>query len=187
MTAARPRSVYLVGAPGVGKSTLMTRLLAAWFVLPDEPLNGLLRGHPLVSRSDGETPGVYLGRQRRSYPGTDALSMGVSPDAVTWAAFHPLPAVVLGEGARLGTGKFLGTLAARTDLLLVHLRADPEALAARRAGRGSDQNEAWTRGVRTAARRAADQAAAWPGVRVLDLDTTSLTPGEVFDAVEAGQ
>ena len=43
MTAARPRSVYLVGAPGVGKSTLMSRLLTPWFVMPDEPLNGLLR------------------------------------------------------------------------------------------------------------------------------------------------
>ena len=140
--SARPRAVYVVGAPGVGKSTLLMSLLEPWHVMPDVPLRGVLRGHPLVLRADGETQGMYLGRQRPNFPGTDALSMGVMPDAVRWATEYPLPSLVLGEGARLGTPAFVGLLALHTDLTLVHLVASDEALNARRAVRGSQQNDA---------------------------------------------
>jgi chloramphenicol 3-O-phosphotransferase len=55
--------------------------------------------------------------------------------------------------------------AAGYRLHLVHLRASDSTLAARRRGRGSDQNPVWVRGAETRARRLVER---------MGLDVTTL-------------
>lgn len=189
-------AVYLLGAPGVGKSTVLREVHRRLGLVPSGDvvrLHGLLRGTPLLGLATETVGGVMLGRDRPTFPGTDALSMSVHPDAVAWArslaeAPAPFPFLVTGEGARLGTGKFLTAFSASTDLLVVHLRADSTALEARRSGRGSSQDPAWAVGAQTKAARAY-AVAAGSARATLDLDTTQLGVGEcagrIVDALDA--
>jgi hypothetical protein len=155
-------SLYLLGPPGVGKSTLLKEYLRQheWTVLPDaERLYGHLYGHPMIH--DGIPRGVYLGKARERFPGTDALSMAVAPDARAWARSlpeMPLGLFVCGEGARLGNPGFLRALGESSELTVALLTADQELLDERCAERGSKQNAAWRKGAATGARRAFDEA-----------------------------
>lgn len=164
------RAVYLLGAAGVGKSTVMDRLIDGYTPLDYARLHGVLRGHPLVDRN-GEANALYLGRRRSLFPGTDALSMSVHPDAVAWVSEwtgRPF-ATLFAEGQRLGTVGFLTALAARGDLTVIHLVAPEGVLQERRDGRGSAQNPQWVKGSRTKAYRTAEGARAY-GVQVVEVD-----------------
>lgn len=174
------RALYVVGAPGVGKTSLMRQLKSPYLVgdaaraWPGSLLwLTLLYGHNHVA-------GVELGRERDSFGGTDALGMAVMPQALAWLGRAPLPQLVLGEGARLGTVRFLAELGNRADLTVVHLTASPQALADRRAARGSNQSPAWMRGAETRARNTATTLdRQYSGVRVIELDATDATPAEL--------
>jgi hypothetical protein len=173
-----PHLVYMSGEPGVGKSTLMGDLTAAWrrHPLPDAPARDLLLApgtlRPLA---------VELGRRRDAFAGTDAL-----PSAVIGAAEHYVRSgraadeapLLLAEGARLANLRFLR---AATDtgytVTLLHLYGERVA-AARRAARAHrlgrpEQNDAWVRGRRTAAVNLAN-AAPDLGVRVVPVDVDRL-------------
>lgn len=130
------RSIYLVGGPGSGKSTLMARLLQDWTPGPYERLTSReLFGHKLLG-PDLEM-GLYLGHLRPEYPGTDALSLSVSPQALIWLeSLDPQLSVVFGEGARLAHRSFLTALADKTKLLVAHLTVSPEESRRRRENRG---------------------------------------------------
>ena len=147
--------LYLVGPPGVGKSTVMAELTRRCRrELSPKPF-----AHDHLYTDDLEPVGMELGRRRATFSGTDALGMSVQPRAVEWIASRP-HRLVLGEGARLGTVGFL--TAARTAgyrVLLVHLSAPEDVLERRRALRGSSQSPAWMRGAETRAQRLADRMA----------------------------
>lgn len=146
--------LYLVGPPGVGKSTVMAELTSRCG--REQSLQPF--AHDVLVRQDREV-GVELGRRRASFSGTDALGMSVQPRAVEWIASRP-HRLVLGEGARLGTVGFL--TAARTAgyrVLLVHLSAPEDVLERRRALRGSRQSPSWMQGAETRAQRLADRMA----------------------------
>lgn len=164
------RAVYLLGAAGVGKSTVMDRLIAGYTPLDYARLRGVLRGHPLVD-ANGEASALYLGRRRSKFPGTDALSMSVHPDALEWVReWSGTPfRTIFAEGQRLGTVGFLTAVAARGDLTVIHLTAPEDVLQARRDGRGSAQNPQWVKGSLTKASRTAEGARAY-GVRVVEVD-----------------
>lgn len=144
--------VYLVGPPGVGKTTLMEALTARC----ERQSEAKPFAHDWLYR-DTTPVGIELGRRRETFSGTDALSMSVQPKAEYWMTLrrHPL---ILGEGARLATHGFLqAARAAGYKVSLVHMVATDETLEARRRLRGSNQKPSWIAGATTRARRIADQ------------------------------
>lgn len=147
------RSLYLIGAPGVGKTTLMAALTA--------PL-----GEPEVVA----TPVPHLkwrevvevGRRRGEFSGTDALGYAVVPSAVAWVRSEQRPEWLVGEGDRLACRPFFDALRAAGDLDVVLVDA-PRLVAfqrmcdrAARLGR-PPQSEAWWKGRVTKAHRLADE------------------------------
>jgi predicted kinase len=147
--------VYLVGPPGVGKSTAMAELTRNLHRVPfragQMKYDGLYRTH--TPPQTAEPVAVELGTRRESFSGTDALGMAVNQHAINWIG-DCTEKLVLAEGARLANARFLNqAVASNYTLHLVHLDAGPSFLADRRAARGSNQNPAWLKGAATKARR----------------------------------
>lgn len=138
--------IYMIGAPGIGKSTLMRELTKNCdrYEVPGKPAyDALLK--------EGKIAGVELGRRRENFSGTDALPMDAHPRALEWIGQAPFP-LVLAEGQRLGTLAFFR--AAHESGYNVHVLAldsPPEVSARRRAQRGSSQSESWVKGATTRA------------------------------------
>ncbi len=72
--------LYVCGAPGVGKSTVMRQLRSSWDceVMSEPPVPHVRLRH----LNTGRIMGVELGVPRENFPGTDALSMSISPYAL---------------------------------------------------------------------------------------------------------
>lgn len=178
--------LYLVGAPGVGKSTVARELTHPWdkTVVPTGPVPHVLLKHPV----SGRLLGLELGVPRASFPGTDALAMDVGPRALTWLGSACAP-FVLGEGARLATRPFLGGMAqSGVRVTLVHLRAGEELLTERWRARGSKQSPSWRKGAGTRAERITD----WFGERtgrekgfdrLVDIDVTHASVSSTADII----
>lgn len=157
------RLIYLVGAPGSGKSTLMGHLIPAeWLrVFRDDqgmPRTELFHADQLV--------GAELGRHRASFSGTDALAMNIHPHALRWIAAAPHP-IVFGEGQRLGTKRFLEAARnAGRAVDLVWLDTPEDECRRRREARGSRQNPQWVKAATTRASGLAFAALDMRGVTV---------------------
>lgn len=149
------RLVYLVGAPGSGKSTLMRRLTAGFDRLPtDFPVPH----DQLITSITGSVDHAEIGRQRGDFSGTDALASSIIDKAVPWIVTRPYP-VVLGEGARLGNHRFLqAAIDTGYDVVLAVLdHADAAAWREVRSKQlGKFQNAAWVKGRLTASRNLGD-------------------------------
>lgn len=161
------QAIYIVGAPGAGKSTLMAQMLRDWRVGPytkwtRKELFGHYMEHPEKGR------GAYLGHLRPEYPGTDALSLSVAPQALLWLEALPMLGLdwVFGEGIRLSHQGFLSELARATDLTVVFLRVDPDEAARQRAARGGKLlSEQFCKTASTKAERVVEACRA-AGIRV---------------------
>lgn len=144
--------VYLLGAPGSGKSTVMKELAGrdGWE----------LRPLPFAHRVRGDV--TQLGADRAPFGGTDTLSYIAGPEVELWTRTLPAP-YLLGEGDRLAYRRFFERAAAGGYLLRVfYLHAPPAVARQRRAARAAEhelelQDPRWARGrARKAARLAGD-------------------------------
>lgn len=178
--AAVSRSLYLIGAPGSGKSTVMRHVVAGlglrW--APDIKVYRELWVNPLLDE-DGVQRGLSLGKERGAFSGTDALSMSVLPRALEWLRETELPEYVLGEGARLSSPKFLVELDRHAPLTVGVLAARWETLVTRRAEREGDTLT--DRFVAQASTRATNAALAMRafGYPVTYIDTEEYSPEQV--------
>jgi hypothetical protein len=175
------RLLYLIGPPGAGKSATMDQVVLQlgldW--LPDERVWRELWVNPLADVS-GQRVGLALGKRRPSFPGTDALSMSASPQVLKWMANGSLPEIILGEGARLGTPKFLMQADEYASVTLVHLTARPETLEARCEGKGL--SDTYRRG-RTSASASCYEAVMSLGIPSLEIWTDQCTPAAVAETI----
>lgn len=146
--------LYLIGAPGAGKSTLMAELTGGCDRVPVAlPLR-----HELLA-VDGRLVGAEIGGRRHAFSGTDVLPMNVNPAACRWVGCVDVP-LLLAEGDRLANRRFL--LAADDAgyrVTIAHLDPDAEELQRRHAERGAAQDERWRRGRATKVRRLSAYAA----------------------------
>lgn len=185
------RSAYIIGGAGTGKSTFTAQLLEEIGANPLGPQEDLwskpnakvvvtLRGH----RTQGS--GMYLGKMRDSFPGTDGLDRASSPTGEEWLdkQEHLDLSYIVGEGATLATERFLTALQRRTDLLLVHLVCDPAVKAERLAERGSGQAESFILGTATRSLNATKKMRAI-GAEILGIETSSPDDWEMGLAIVA--
>jgi hypothetical protein len=178
--------LYLVGAPGVGKSTVAGHLTARWDreLMRGVPVPHSRMLHPVSRR----LVGLELGVPRPDFPGTDALAMDVGPRALQFLSTQMVP-FALGEGSRLATQPFIGGLArAGVDITLVRLTADEELLTERWRARGSKQSPSWRKGAATRATRLTEWfssgLATFPGrCTLLDLDVTEAEAHDTADRI----
>lgn len=155
----------------------MGQLLEGWEVGPYERWTSReMFGHYLWHPELGH--GAYLGHLRPEYPGTDALSLSVAPQAIIWLESLPLLGLdwVFGEGVRLSHIAFLTALHTATDLTVVHLEVDPAVAQERRRARGGKQlSEHY---CKMATSRANNAAAACREAGMKVLPGTTSVPGE---------
>lgn len=135
--------VYIIGIPGTGKTTIMKELMKRIH-------DGEWKKERPVDLLDTECYGNYrvLGKydEERTFSGTDALSMAVSPKAVEWIKTKP-DEIIFGEGDRLNNKSFFE--AAGDDLTIIHLTVSDSERERRYIERGSDQSDKFIQTVRT--------------------------------------
>jgi hypothetical protein len=164
--------VYVIGEPGVGKSTLVRRALA-----PE--LDHFGRDGARFAVWAGYVDGAsvaYLGDPRHErFPGTDRLSMSVAPHVTDWlTAVVPLNRydTIVGEGDRLSTiGLFRHAASLGLHVHVIH--ATSTAAAERRKLRsdgGPEQSPAWVAGRVTKVANLAAAVKATEGLLYVGLD-----------------
>jgi hypothetical protein len=144
--------IYVIGYPGVGKSTAVAQALQTLGYLA-----GVQHEQPIPHIAwHNEKSSIIneLGRRRDNFSGTDALALNIQPKATAWLEQRP-DGTFIAEGDRLANGKFFD-VASRTceRFVIAHIDA-PLEIAQTRAQRRAErlniatQNDSWWRGRAT--------------------------------------
>lgn len=165
--------LFLVGAPGVGKTALARLMLG----FPE--VYTIVKPKWTISNDRSRcAAGHYTGD---TFDGADMVPYNGAAAALDYWSRHLAEhhGLTLFDGDRFSNKGVLDGLRARRGLkvLCVHLTAPDEVLAARRAERGSNQNETWLKGRVT---KAANFAGLFGGNLVLDL--AALSPPDALAA-----
>lgn len=138
-----PQFVYLIGEPGIGKTTLLARLIGA-SVDRREPVTDPI---PHIRLNNGA--GAVVGAERGVFSGTDTLPLNVQPRAVEWVRSAPYP-LMFAEGDRLANDGFFEAVCLAGYALNVVVLKGSRLAATRRAERaakvGKVQNPTWVQG-----------------------------------------
>jgi hypothetical protein len=148
--------LFLVGEPGVGKSTLMAETFGH---LERAAVDHRAAGGPMreLLWNGPDLVGCELGRRmatsgRTTFPGTDAMSQTAIVGVDEWlrAGADDLGFVAL-EGTRLANKRFVTAALAGGHTLWLFYLYGPEVARERRGVRGYHQDERWVKGRQTAA------------------------------------
>jgi hypothetical protein len=162
--------LFIVGEPGVGKTTLVRRILESDSYLIQKPKWTV---GPTVCAAGHYNGGAFDGADTVPYNGVqEALTF--------WSAELKNQLLTIFDGDRFsnaGTVTALKTGVPELDVRCALLAADPDVSAARRARRGSHQNVAWVKGRRTKALRFAktfDKLLVLDATKLVDVLETEL-------------
>lgn len=149
--------VYLIGAPGAGKTTTMNALTRDWCLLDRaaKPVK-----HSWYSSDHGVA--LELGHPRAPFGGTDTLSYTAITTLEAWLPTVTDCQLIVGEGDRLAIARFMELARKLGQLHLFYLDTPPQDSQARREQRALDhglklQNPAWAEGRATKHARLAEQ------------------------------
>lgn len=152
----RPVVLFVLGAPGVGKTTLVRGLLGSNTTItqPSEP-KWTFGGNGIVAA------GHYTGQ---TFDGADTVPYNGARKALDYWAKHirTHAHLTIFDGARFSTRpslEYIAQLAPDHLILGVHLIAE-EQVDARRVARGSNQDPTWLKGATTRARNFAEMVGA---------------------------
>lgn len=141
-------ALFVVGAPGVGKTTLVRRMLGFPYVAVTQ------KPDPKWTLSDDHrtiAAGHYIGG---TFDGADTIAYNGAAAALDfWEAECLECQLTIFDGDRFSHGSALTRVAQRARVVAVYLTASDELLTTRRAERGSRQNASWMRGRATKAQR----------------------------------
>lgn len=154
--------IYLIGAPGSGKSTLMAKLTEH---LERDQITGALDpsgntvAHDRLHFLDGEIAGAEIGKRREHFGGTDALPASIIEKAIPWLQSKPYN-LIFAEGARLANKRFIDAAVAagyKVHLGLLEHPLSEEWRSERAKALGKDQSAAWVKGRATASNKLAKE------------------------------
>lgn len=177
---SRKQVVFIVGAPGVGKTTAISSLLDPWFMqLVQKPKWTLSPPYAAVGHYGGNTFG---GGDTVPYDGAAEAVRYWSRELLSDDRFHTF----IFDGDRFSSDAVLAMISVQSlesefDLRCIHITASQDDLDARRAARGSKQNEAWMRGRATKARRFAEKGFN----NMVVMDTSGASAESVADTLKS--
>lgn len=139
--------LFIVGAPGAGKTTLARFLIEVGSALNEKPKWTIGKAICAAGHYTGDT-----------FDGADTVPYNGVADALKWwdSALWDRSLTVF-DGDRFSSESCLRWAAERGDVKVVHLVTSQPQLVERRALRGSNQNPAWAKGRDTKAARFAEK------------------------------
>ena len=168
-----PCVMFVVGAPGVGKTTALTGLL--------DPFDMALIQRPKWTLSQDVALVGHYGSG--GFDGGDTIAYNGAAEALDYwlAHIYSDPSVNLSvlDGDRFSSGNCWRRVTGAVDrdqIRCVYLTCDEATLDHRRAARNNKQNPAWMRGRGT---KAFNFSRHFDDDQLVEIDTTGLTPGQV--------